>query len=147
MACAGPGSDDKVLPMIARLALALGAALLASAASPPDGIEGVWRNPHNSVHIRYEPCGKGAICGTVVWASDKAIADARRGGTENLIGTPIFRNLYRNGPNRWKGSVFVPDIRKTFSGTVTIDGDQMIGRGCLVLGVGCKSQTWSRITE
>jgi len=43
--------------------------------------------------------------------------------------------------------VFVPDIKKTFSGTVTIEGDRMIGRGCLLLGVGCKSQTWSRITE
>jgi uncharacterized protein (DUF2147 family) len=87
--------------MIARFALALGATLLLSAAPVPDGIEGVWANPRNSVHIRYESCGKGAICGTVVWASDKAIADARRGGTETLVGTQIFRNLYKNGPNRW----------------------------------------------
>jgi uncharacterized protein (DUF2147 family) len=131
--------------MIQRLALALGAALLVSAAPLPEGIEGVWANPHNSVHVRYEPCGKGAMCGTVVWASDKAIADAKRGGTDNLIGTRIFRDLYKDGPNRWKGKVFVPDIRKTFAGTVTIEGDKMVGRGCLLLGVGCKSQTWSRI--
>ncbi|NYT41606.1 DUF2147 domain-containing protein [Sphingomonas sp. R-74633] len=133
--------------MIARLVLALGAAFLLSAAPLPDGIEGVWANPHNSVHIRYESCGKGAICGTVVWASDKAKADAKRGGTDQLIGTPIFRNLYKDGPNRWKGKVFVPDIRKTFSGTVTIEGDKMTGRGCLLLGVGCKAQTWSRIPD
>ncbi|MEP9358897.1 DUF2147 domain-containing protein [Sphingomonas sp. KR3-1] len=133
--------------MIARLALALGAAFLLSAAPLPDGIEGVWANPRGSVHIRYESCGKGAICGTVVWASDKAMADARRGGTDSLIGTQIFRNLYKAGPNSWKGKVFVPDIRKTFSGTVTIEGDKMIGRGCLVLGVGCKSQTWLRVAE
>jgi uncharacterized protein (DUF2147 family) len=145
MACAGMGSGDKKRPMIARLVLALGAAFLLSAAPLPDGIEGVWANPHNSVHIRYESCGKGAICGTVVWASDKAMADAKRGGTDSLIGTQIFRNLYKSGPNSWKGKVFVPDIKKTFTGTVTIEGDKMVGRGCLLLGVGCKSQTWSRI--
>ncbi|MDG2533604.1 DUF2147 domain-containing protein [Sphingomonas sp. HITSZ_GF] len=133
--------------MIARLALALGATLLLSTAPLPDGIEGVWANPHNSVHVRYEKCGKGALCGTVVWASDKAKADAKRGGTDELVGTQIFRNLYKDGPNRWKGKVFVPDIRKTFAGTVTIEGDKMVGRGCLVLGVGCKSQTWTRIQD
>lgn len=133
--------------MIVRLALALGAALLASAAPLPDGIEGVWANPRNSVHVRYESCGKGALCGTVIWASDKAIADAKRGGADNLVGTQIFRNFYKDGPNRWKGKVYVPDIRKTFAGTITIEGDKMIGRGCLLLGVGCKSQTWSRITQ
>lgn len=131
--------------MIPRLSLVLCGALLISAAPAPEGIEGVWANPRNSVHIRYESCGKGAICGTVIWASEKAIADAKRGGTDSLIGTQIFRNLYKSGPNSWKGKVYVPDIRKTFSGTVTIEGDKMIGRGCLVLGVGCKSQTWSRV--
>ena len=119
--------------------------LLALLTPAPDALDGVWSNPRNTVHVRYEPCGGGAICGTVVWASDKAIADARRGGTQNLVGTRIFRNLYRSGPNSWKGKVFVPDINRTFSGSVTVEGDTMIGRGCLLLGIGCKSQTWHRI--
>ncbi len=127
-------------PLLALVLLALSAAAL-----PEDGIEGTWSNPRGSVHVRYEPCGRGALCGTVVWASDKAVADAKRGGTENLVGTRIFRDFYRAGPNRWRGKVFVPDINRTFSGTVTIEGDKMIGRGCLLLGVGCKSQTWTRI--
>ncbi len=132
--------------MIARsLLLAPLFLLTAAAAVPDDGIEGVWSNPRGSVHIRYEACGKGVICGTVVWASEKAMADARRGGTTSLIGTRIFRNLHKAGANRWKGRVYVPDINKTFEGTVTVEGDKMIGRGCLLLGVGCKQQTWSRV--
>jgi uncharacterized protein (DUF2147 family) len=123
----------------------LALALLAVAPADPDAIEGVWSNPHNSVHLRYAPCGQGLVCGTVVWASDKAIADARRGGTDPLIGTQIFRNLRKAGPSRWKGKVFVPDINRTFSGSVTVDGNRMIGRGCLIAGVGCKSQTWTRL--
>ena len=106
----------------------------------------VWANPSNSVHIRSHPCGEQAMCGTVVWASDKAKADAARGGTKTLVGTQLFRNFRLIRPGVWKGKVFVPDINKTFSGTVTLLGtDKLVGRGCLALGIGCKSQTWTRI--
>jgi uncharacterized protein (DUF2147 family) len=106
----------------------------------------VWANPSNSVHIRSHPCGEQAMCGTVIWANDKAKADAARGGTKTLVGTQLFRNFRLIRPGVWKGKVFVPDINKTFSGTVTLVGtDKLVGKGCLALGVGCKSQTWTRI--
>jgi len=119
----------------------------ASAGSPPDAapIASEWRNPSNSVHVRLDRCG-GAICGTVTWASDKAIADARRGGTTQLVGTHLFRDLKPEGDGKWSGKVFVPDIRQTFSGTVQFqDGDKMVGKGCVLFGIICKSQTWSRV--
>jgi uncharacterized protein (DUF2147 family) len=121
-------------------------AVPASAGSPPDApIASEWRNPSNSVHVRLDKCG-GAICGTVTWASDKAIADAKRGGTTQLVGTHLFRDLKPEGAGKWSGKVFVPDIRQTFSGTVQFqDGDKMVGKGCVLFGIICKSQTWSRV--
>jgi uncharacterized protein (DUF2147 family) len=131
------------------LALALAAlpltAIPASAdeMAPPIGSE--WHNPSNSVHVRIDECGA-KLCATVTWASDKAKADARRGGTENLVGTKLFRDLAPAGSGRWRGKVFVPDMRKTFSGTISFAGsDKMIGKGCVLFGVICKSQTWSRV--
>lgn len=116
---------------------------LAAAALPQPSI---WRNPGNSVHIRSHPCGEQAMCGTVVWANDKAKADAARGGTPNLIGTQLFRDFKLVRPGVWKGKVFVPDINQTFSGTVTLEApDRIVGRGCLAFGIGCKSQTWTRV--
>ena len=42
--------------------------------------------------------------------------------------------------------VYVPDINKTFSGTVTVVNDNTLtGKGCLIGGIGCKSQTWTRV--
>jgi uncharacterized protein (DUF2147 family) len=118
--------------------------LLPGAAEPP---EQVWRNPGGSVHLRSHRCGD-KLCGTVVWASDKAIADARRGGTESLVGTRIFRDFHLVRDGVWRGRVFVPDIRRTFSGTITfVDADHMIGRGCLLPGLGCRSQTWTRLPQ
>ena len=103
----------------------------------------VYRNPSNSVHIRAEPCGAN-ICGTVVWANAKAKADAARGGTPNLIGLQLFRGFKSAGSNKWTGKVFIPDINKTFSGSVTrLNATTLRGTGCLVGKMGCKSQDWT----
>lgn len=128
---------------IAALPLAAMPAAANDLAAAPIASE--WRNPSNSVHVRIDKCGK-AICGTVTWASDKAVADARRGGTQNLVGTRLFRDLAPAGKGKWKGKVFVPDIRQTFTGTLSFaESDKMVGKGCVLFGVICKSQTWSRV--
>ncbi len=128
--------------MIAATAVAAPSAANERAAPP---IASEWANPSNSVHVRIDKCGQ-TFCGTVTWASPKAIADARRGGTQNLVGTRLFRDLQSAGDGKWKGKVFVPDIRQTFSGTISFAGsDKMVGKGCVLFGVICKSQTWSRV--
>ncbi|UZK65180.1 DUF2147 domain-containing protein [Sphingomonas sp. M1-B02] len=117
--------------------------LIGAVGAPED----VWRNPGNSVHVRFEDCDD-LLCGKVVWASEKAIADTRRGSGAKLIGTQIFRDMREVKPGVWKGKVYVPDIDQTFSGTVTrLDADRLVGRGCLFLGIGCKSQLWTRIPD
>lgn len=122
--------------------------LSLAAASPAPAREaagGVWRNPQNSVHVEVRHCGK-SMCGTVIWANEKAMADARRGGTPNLIGQQLFRDFIQGGDGVWRGRVFVPDIAKTFSGTiVAIDARTLRGSGCLVGRIACKSQDWSRV--
>jgi len=108
-------------------------------------ILGVWRNPKNSVHVEIRPCGEGA-CGHVVWANAKAKADAREGGTEELVGLQLFRNLKPSSNGVWKGKVFVPDMNRTFSGTAeAVDGTSLRARGCLLGAVLCKSQVWRRV--
>ncbi|MDF2384440.1 DUF2147 domain-containing protein [Nostoc ellipsosporum NOK] len=132
-----------ILPALALSAVPMAPALAGSASDAPIASE--WRNPGDSVHVRIDQCGA-ALCGTITWASDKAIADARRGGTEQLVGTHLFRDLKPAGPGKWSGKVFVPDIRQTFSGTIHFqDGDKMVGKGCVLFGVVCKAQTWSRV--
>ena len=109
--------------------------------------ESVWRNPQDSAHVRVHPCGTG-MCGTVIWANDKAKADSARGGTPNLIGTELFRDFHETSPNLWSGKVFVPDMNHVFSGTGTLrDKDTIVARGCIAKNFGCKSQVWTRIAD
>ena len=117
----------------------------AQVASQKTGQDIVVRNPSNCVHVRIHPCGK-SRCGTVVWANDKAKADSARGGTKNLVGTELFREFREVSPKVWKGKVFVPDLNKVFTGTGTVkDQNMVVARGCLFAGIGCKSQTWTRV--
>jgi uncharacterized protein (DUF2147 family) len=125
----------------------LGAVLptLAAAAALPVTAVGVWRNPKNSVHIALRPCGP-EICGYVVWASPKAEAAARKGGTEKLVGQQLMRGFKVDSSGVGRGRVFVPDLNKVFAGSAElVDARTMRAKGCLFAGVLCKTQLWVRI--
>lgn len=129
--------------------IAIGAALLclpraATASGEENELLGTWRNPKNSVHVEIVSCGH-AMCGVVVWASEKAKADARDEGTDPLVGINLLRDFVRTGDGRWRGRVFVPDLGKTVTGTVEMtDSDTFRARSC-ALAVFCKTQVWKRI--
>ena len=126
---------------VALAALSLLAAP-ADAASQPTGL---WRNAKNSVHVKVAPCG-GNLCGTVIWASDKAKAKARKAGTPRLVGAQLLKDFREVKPGVWKGKVFVPDVGRTFTGTLTATGNgRMAATGCAVAGLFCKSQSWVKM--
>ncbi|WP_243652742.1 DUF2147 domain-containing protein [Novosphingobium sp. PhB165] len=139
-------NEGKVHAMGRYLLLAISLVLASPAWAKSDSQSlGVWKNPQNSVHVRAERCGN-QMCGVVVWANDKAKADAKRGGTNNLVGMNLFRDFTQEKPGVWRGRVFVPDMNRTFSGRVTmLDHNRLEGRGCLTGNIGCRSQTWTRL--
>ena len=61
-------------------------------------------------------------------------------------GHRTFREFREVSPKVWKGKVFVPDLNKVLTGTGTVkDHNTIVARGCLFAGMGCKSQTWTRV--
>lgn len=132
--------------VLVTLAAGLTASLaIVSPASAQDQFTyGVWRNPKNSVHVEIKPCGGGRACGVVVWANEDAKADARKGGTPNLVGLQLLRDFALQKNGSWKGKVFVPDLNMTLGGTADFpDATTMKAKGCLLMF--CKSQTWRRV--
>ena len=129
-----------------RLLLSL--ALLFVAAVPAAAqasVEGRWTNPKRSVVIDVARCGR-AWCGTVVWATPKAKANARKGGTENLIGTRILTGARPVRPNVYKGRGFVPRRNVHAPATIRQTGpNTMVVEGCALAGLLCKEQRWTRV--
>ena len=108
------------------------------------GLEGRWSNPDGAVIISISPCDS-SLCGRVEWASDKAIADARK-GTDHLIGARLLTDIVPRGDGRWKARLFVPDLNKTSKAELKLLGlDQLKVSGCLIGRVACKSQVWTRL--
>ena len=118
----------------------------ALAQPPTADAFGVWRNPKDNVRVEIRPCGP-AACGTVIWASAKAQAKARAAGTDSLVGTQVLKNLEldeRRGV--WRGKVFVPELNRNFTGVAEpMDGGRLRAKGCVVGGLLCKSQVWTKI--
>jgi len=137
---------------LAGLALLLSLAASATGAveangptGEPNPLHGIWHNDKNAVHVEIASCGA-SECGRVVWATPNAQADARRGGTDPLIGARLVKNLKRDGNGVWRGKVFVPDINATFSGTAKVIGpDALRMQGCVFANLLCKTQVWTRV--
>ena len=120
------------------------AALAAAPASAGAPFEGRWANPKKTVIINVAPCGP-AHCGTVVWASQKARDNARKGGTANLIGTRLITGIRPAGNGVYKGRAFIPKQNVHASATIRQAGPNvMIVKGC-ALAVICKEQRWTRV--
>ncbi len=127
--------------MVVGFLAAVGSAASAQDLSP----NGLWRNPSGNVEVRIEDCGP-KVCGRVAFASERAQADAARGGHPNLIGMDLFEDFARESPDTFRGRVFVPDINRRFNGRLTIqDANTIRVRGCLTRNTGCRSQTWTRV--
>jgi uncharacterized protein (DUF2147 family) len=136
MAVAGPGAAQTP---------AQSANPSAAIAKLPDGAYlGTWKNPSGSVRIRAARCGN-LVCGTILFAIDKAKADAKRGGTDPLIGTQLFEEFTARGPNQWRGRVFVPDMNRRVTGTATLETPNTIRvEGCAAKVI-CRNQLWTRV--
>jgi uncharacterized protein (DUF2147 family) len=131
-------------PRLALLVLALACANGAAGAGKPS-VFGVWSNPSGHVHIRAARCGP-HVCGTVVYASDKARADAARAGNPKLIGMNLFQQFAQTSEGEWHGKVLVPDLDRTVAGRIRlVDADTLDVEGCMFGHVACKDQTWKRV--
>lgn len=127
------------------IALALMLAASTSAIPQPTlSPIGVWQNPKGTLRVRTRLCGT-LLCGNIIWASPKAMADARDAGVSSLIGTELLSDYRHSGTGRWTGQVYVPDQGRRFYSTIEQKGPNDIRiSGCILGGLLCKRQDWTR---
>ena len=132
--------------ILTATAFILASAALPAAASAEPQLEGHWKNPKGSVIVHLGRCGA-SMCGTVINASDHAKETARKGGTDNLIGTRILSGLKPAGDGVFKGQVFDPKRNIHAPATVRLVGpDALEVKGCALAGMFlCKEQRWTRV--
>lgn len=132
----------KIIFTIAAMALASAPAFASAQA-----LEGQWTNHKKNVVVQVERCGA-AYCGRVVQASAKAQENARKGGTPKLVGTQILTGLKPIGGGKFRGRAFVPKRNVHATATVRqLSNDVMQVQGCVLGGLLCDNEKWTRVTS
>jgi uncharacterized protein (DUF2147 family) len=118
----------------------------AARAQAPD-VAGTWLTEGGRSQVRIAPCGS-ARCGTIIWtvaeAKDVHNPDpARR--AKSLVGLQMIRNA-RAGAEGWTGALYNPLDGRTYTGRMRIiAAGQLELSGCVLAGLICRSQTWTRL--
>lgn len=116
-------------------AVLLAGLTLAGTAQAQD-VSGVWLRESEASRVRFAKCGD-AICGNIVWLKDT--------NGPAKIGQRVFFDMKPDGNGKWKGSAFNPEDGKTYSGTMSLQGNQLTTAGCVFGGLICRSVNWSRV--
>ena len=118
---------------------------------------GMWLTEGGKSQVRLANCGD-SLCGRLQWLkepSDPATGKLRRdvrnpdpGKRDRpLVGLDIFVGM-RPGetPDQWAGEIYNPEDGKTYRARLTLQGTRTLElKGCVLGGLICKSQAWSRV--
>ncbi len=114
--------------MFTRMIILAGlAGLMVSTAHAGDAIEGKWKRPNGHI-VRFAACGA-AFCAT-------AISGPHTGQSAGQLAPA--------GGGKYKGSLTDLDSGKTYSGKGAVAGNTLTVSGCVLGGLICKSEDWSR---
>jgi len=130
--------------------LGMGLLLLALPASA-QSVTGNWST--GKARVRIADCG-GALCANVTALNepndeegkpktDKNNANASLRG-RRIVGISILSGMRPAGDNVWKGSIYNPEDGKTYSASMSLQGNSLKVQGCALGGLICKTQTWGR---
>ena len=118
---------------------------IAVEAAVPSSPIGVWANPKRTVNVRAEAC-RDRLCGTIVHATPAALEAARAKGVTSLVGTRVFQDMEYRSSGLWRGKLYVPDLGGRFASTLRLlDDNRLEVKGCILGGLICKSQIWTRV--
>jgi uncharacterized protein (DUF2147 family) len=125
------------------IACAVALAVLGGAAFA-DPVEGLWQTRKddngNFGHVEIKPCGP-AFCGVLVKAFN---GEGKEIDSPN-IGRAIVSDMVAYPDGLYDdGTIYSPDRDKTYNGDMTLSGDSLKVRGC-VLGICRDGGTWSRV--
>lgn len=113
--------------MLAKIGMAIAAALIMTGVANADPIEGNWKTKNGDI-ATISACG-GSFCIKL---------------TSGQYAGKSIGKMSADGPNSYTGSITKPSNGKTYSGSAKLSGSSLKLSGC-VLAVLCESQTWKKL--
>lgn len=138
-----------------RFLLAAAAAVITSTAALAANPSGVWLSADGRVKVRLTNC-QNDLCGRVVWLKQPNDPQTQRPRTDKLnpdstkrdrpmLGLQVVSGLRPLGENVWSGPIYNADEGNSYNVSLTlITPTKAALKGCVLGGVFCKVQTWTR---
>jgi uncharacterized protein (DUF2147 family) len=132
---------------ISAAAVTLG--LLVPLAAKAAEATGEWLIEDGDARVRISQCGAD-LCGNVAWIKEGAPTvdvnnpdPAKR--SRPLLGSAVLLGLKPNGASQWAGSLYNAEDGRTYAGKLAVVDERHIKvSGCVLGGLICKTQTWTR---
>ncbi|WP_322865384.1 DUF2147 domain-containing protein [Aquicoccus sp. G2-2] len=126
-----------------RKLLALAAVMtMGAGVAMADPAEGMWKTQVDDgayAHVKMSKCGQD-ICG-VIAKSFKAEGEYNSPNK----GKMLVRHMKPNGDGSYNGEVWRPSNNKIYVGKMSVNGNKLVLKGCVVGGLICSGQTWTRL--
>lgn len=110
--------------------------MLAAFGAEAADIDGNWARGDGNAKVLIAPCGED-ICATNTWI--------KPGTPREKTGDRLVMNIKPDEKGIYSGTAFDPQRDKSYRITVTVDGNSMTTKGCIVAGLLCKGISWTRI--
>jgi uncharacterized protein (DUF2147 family) len=131
------------------LAIAIGLLPPLRASAAPEPI-GEWLIEDGEARVRIASCGA-ELCGTIAWIKEGSSSvdvnnpdPAKR--TRPLLGSAVLLGLKQTGEGQWTGSLYDAEDGRTYTGKLSVVDERHIKvSGCVLGGLICQSQTWTRV--
>ncbi|POO55018.1 DUF2147 domain-containing protein [Agrobacterium rosae] len=99
-------------------------------------INGQWARGDGNAKVQIAPCGSD-ICATNTWI--------KPGTPKEKTGDRLVMSIKPTSDGEYAGTAFDPQRDLTYKLTVSVKGDTMTTKGCVLAGIICKGVDWSRI--
>ena len=118
------------------LRLSIPALALSGGNAFADTIEGQWARGDGNAKVRIAPCGSD-ICAINTWI--------KPGTPKEKTGDKLVMSIKPSSDGEYSGTAFDPQRDLTYKLTVSVKGNSMTTKGCVLAGIVCKGVEWTRI--
>ena len=116
------------------------------------GVMGTWQSEvsedGNFIHVEMAPCVSDAalLCGTIIKAANVDPAKGNSKRQAELMGKVMINDMAADGDNYWDdGTIWAPDDEETYSSKMELRDDVLEVSGCVLGGLICRGQDWTRV--
>ncbi|NTJ43079.1 DUF2147 domain-containing protein [Agrobacterium larrymoorei] len=110
--------------------------MLGGTAAAAADINGQWARGDGNAKVEIAPCGSD-ICAINTWI--------KPGTPKEKSGDKLVMSIKPSSDGEYSGTAFDPQRDLTYKITVSVKGDSMTTKGCVLAGILCKGVSWTRI--